>query len=162
MKKTKDNCIDKSELKYLLDNYIVTKKGVVINKKHGNLISISKTNSGRKFILIMDKNRKLHRYDLATLLAELYLENPNNKKYIEFKDGDISNCNLNNLKWVSYDNRTFTHKKPVIMMDKDHNIIKEFDSLISAAKYVRDSSVDISYCCKGKTMTSYGYVWRFK
>ena len=158
----KDDCRNGDSLKYLLDNYIVTKKGIVVNKEHGNLISISRTNSGRKYIAIMDGNKKLYKYDLAILLAKLYLKNPNNENYIEFKDGDITNCSLNNLKWVSYDDRTFTHKKPVVMMDKDSNIIKEFDSLKNAANYVKGSPVAISDCCKGKTMTSYGYTWKFK
>lgn len=149
-------------LAYLLDRYYVSKKGVVINKKDGNALTIQRTNSNRKYIAVMNKNHILYTYDLATLLGTLYIDNPKGYKYIRFKDNDFNNCDLNNLEWVDYDNRTFPHKKEVIMMDLDGKIIKEFDSLINAGKYVNRHPVSISCCCKGKTQTSGGYKWKFK
>ena len=149
-------------LAYLLDKYNVSKKGVVVNKKDGNALTIHKSNSGRQYIAVMDKNNILYKYDLATLLGTLYIDNPNGHKYIRFKDDNFDNCHLNNLEWVDYNHRTFPNKKKVIMMDLNNIVLKEFDSLVNAGKYVNRHPVSISSCCKGKSMTSGGYKWKFK
>lgn len=33
------------------------------------------------------------------LVAEKYLPNPNNYEHVLFKDGNVKNCNVNNLEW---------------------------------------------------------------
>jgi len=39
-------------------------------------------------------------FSVHRLVAEIFLDNPEDKKRIKFKDGDKSNVKLSNLKWV--------------------------------------------------------------
>ena len=50
--------------------------------------------------------------------------------------------------------------KIVIQMDKEGNFIKEWSSILLAQKELKISH--ISACCKGKTKTSGGYIWKYK
>ncbi len=43
-------------------------------------------------------NRK-HRQYIHRLVAEKYLDNPNNYSHVLFKDGNVKNCNVDNLEW---------------------------------------------------------------
>lgn len=54
----------------------------------------------------------------------------------------------------------------VVITDKKGNVIKEFESVLQAAKYVNTSSSNISKCCsnnkrKIKSMRK-GYYFRYK
>lgn len=52
--------------------------------------------------------------------------------------------------------------KPVVQLDLEHNIIREFDYLRKAAKAVNGNPGPISNVCKGKQKTAYGYKWQYK
>lgn len=54
------------------------------------------------------------------------------------------------------------NKKKVCMYDLDDNLIKVFDSISDAAKYVGAFASAISNCCIGRFKTSKGYKWKFK
>lgn len=43
-------------------------------------------------------NRK-HRQYVHRLVAEKYLPNPNGYEHVLFKDGNVKNCNVDNLEW---------------------------------------------------------------
>lgn len=43
-------------------------------------------------------NRK-HRQYVHRLVAEKFLPNPNGYKHVLFKDGNVKNCNVDNLEW---------------------------------------------------------------
>lgn len=147
-------------LDYLLERYNVRENGVVVNKSSNMEISAHSTLSGRKYIAI-PCGYSLYKYDLATLLASLYIPNPRNLKHIKFKDGDITNCSLENISWSSFNGRTDSKMKEVVMFSLDDKEIRRFNSLKEAAEHMNVSPVSISYCCKGKTKTSCGYKWRF-
>lgn len=63
------------------------------------------------------------------------------------------------------------HKKSVLMKSKDHNIIKEFPSGRSAGRYIAkirnredldNIAKHINSCCRGESVTAYGFVWEYK
>ena len=57
----------------------------------------------------------------------------------------------------------FYNQKSVIQYDLNDHIIKEFPSLMAAARSLdKDCCTLISRCCKGKIKTAYGYVWKYK
>lgn len=54
------------------------------------------------------------------------------------------------------------NKKEIIMMDKDGNIIKIFNSVAEASQYLgTNDTTNICKVCKGKRKTAYGYKWRY-
>jgi hypothetical protein len=44
------------------------------------------------------KNKKYRQY-VHRLVAEKFLDNPNNYEHVLFKDGNVKNCNADNLEW---------------------------------------------------------------
>ena len=141
-----------------------------INKNGYVYIALMKNNK--------NKNCRLHR-----LVAEAFLDNPNNYNDINHKDGNKENNNINNLEyctksynmkhafknnlWKSPNSGRFgsnSYKaKKVAMVDKNTNeIIKTFNSIIDATHFVnKNSSGHIVNCCKGKLKTAYGYKWQY-
>ena len=54
------------------------------------------------------------------------------------------------------------NRKIVLQFSKDGYFIKEYSSLVEAAYLNNYSFGNISSCCRGKTKTAYGYIWKFK
>jgi hypothetical protein len=52
--------------------------------------------------------------------------------------------------------------KPIVQLDKNLNLIKEWESASKAAKSLNKQSPAISECCSKKRKTAYGYVWLFR
>ena len=59
--------------------------------------------------------------------------------------------------------KTFTHKgKTVLQYSKTGEFIKEFESCAEAARNIDGNQDSISNCCRGKSKSSAGYVWKYK
>lgn len=52
--------------------------------------------------------------------------------------------------------------KPIIQLDKNNNIIKEYPSITDAAEETKISLKGISNCLRGSAKTSGGYIWKYK
>lgn len=52
--------------------------------------------------------------------------------------------------------------RAVLMFDLEGNLIREYNSIINAAKDNNICKVAISHCCRGLTKTSGGYIWKYK
>lgn len=52
--------------------------------------------------------------------------------------------------------------KPILQFDKNNNFINEFSSIREASKYLNVSEAAISYCCRGKSKTSSGFIWKYR
>ena len=80
--------------------YIITRDGKVYSKSFKKYLSIRK-NSGYEYVTIY-KGKK-NRRDVAVhiLVAETYLENKLNLPYVNHKDRNRSNNNVENLEWCT-------------------------------------------------------------
>ena len=84
------------------DKYLVSNTGEIKNKKTERIMMGSKVNGYRFVNLHINSstpkmNRLIHR-----MVAQTFLENPENKPVVNHKDTDILNNNVNNLEWVTY------------------------------------------------------------
>ena len=82
--------------------YLISNTGEIKNKKTGRLMMGSKQNGYRFMTLFIDKgtpkmNRLVHR-----MVAQTFLENPDNKPVVNHKDTNILNNHVDNLEWVTY------------------------------------------------------------
>lgn len=82
--------------------YLVSTTGEVRNKKTGRLMMGSKQNGYRFLCLYINKdtpkmNRLVHR-----MVAQTFLDNPDNKPVVNHKDTNIWNNCVDNLEWVTY------------------------------------------------------------
>lgn len=98
--------------------YRIYADGTIINKRTGHTLR-------RKYALkIMDKSN--HRVPVITpkLIAEAFhLPNPNNYKYIRYKNGNLKDWRIGNLYWASYthkpDNKSKLTPKVKKVINKD-------------------------------------------
>jgi hypothetical protein len=54
---------------------------------------------GKKRVVCLRSAGTANVYSVARLVAETFLERPEGARYVRFKDGDQSNCNVSNLEW---------------------------------------------------------------
>ena len=120
--------------------------------------------------LVLRKNGKQRHFRVNRLVAEAFLENPNNYPQVNHKDEDKTNNNANNLEWcsakynVNYGSRTEKASKKVICVTTG----KIFKSIAEASKYYNLKGNHISACCKGKLkscgkhpITGEKLVWKY-
>lgn len=81
-------------------NYIITKQGSIISKYTSEQLYVHVNKKGYNFVrLYVDGKSKT--YLVHRLVAELYVDNPDNKPEVNHKDGNKSNNNDWNLEWVT-------------------------------------------------------------
>lgn len=84
-----------------LKKYLVSNTGEVKHKRTERILMGSKVNGYRFVNLNNNNNTKMNRL-IHRLVAETFLENPENKPVVNHKDTNILNNNVNNLEWVTY------------------------------------------------------------
>lgn len=112
------------------------------------------------------KHYKIHR-----LVAIYFIDNPENKPFVNHKNGDKFDNNSKNLEWcTNQENVSHAYKmglnsnvSPIIQYDKKgSNIIKEFSSISEASKNLNIEQSSISACCRGITLQTNGYHFKYK
>lgn len=109
------------------ENYLIYDDGNVFNTNTNKMLCGSIGENGYKYYRLSKNNIKKMFY-AHRLVAEAFLENPNNLPIVNHKDGNKLNNNLNNLEWVNYsDNIKHFHKE-----------IKKNKQNIKQEKYKKD------------------------
>lgn len=129
-------------------------------------------------ILLRNKN-KIKRVRVHRIVAEAFIDNPNELPVINHKDGNKLNNNIDNLEWCSHSHNTKEafriglahHKslwgsehpkaKVVYQFDKNNNFIKRWDCIADAQRELRVHGANIYKCCVGKYKTAGGFIWKY-
>lgn len=112
------------------------------------------------------KDGKPKRFGVHRLVAEAFIENPNNLPQVNHKDENRSNNCVDNLEWCdcqynnSYGHRTEAIKKRVGKYTKENILICVYDSITDAEKdgYIGSN---ISNCCNGNRKFHKNFIWKF-
>ena len=145
-----------------LKKYQITKDGRIWSNKSKKFLSQHICN-GYKVITLCSNVYMIHR-----LVALTFIQNPNNKPYVNHIDCDKLNNNVKNLEWVTQKENTNSHNKQtshprrIIQLDKNNQVIKIFNSSIEASKQIGLSPSAISKVLIGQNQTAGGFKWKYE
>lgn len=165
------------------DLYEVSNLGRV--RSHGSIRSVKPWNNYCVAKLYRNGNCKtayVHR-----LVAKAFIPNPQNKHFVNHKDGDKRNNHADNLEWCTRQENEIhawkhglkerirqtsranaiiarTHvdnKIPVTQYSMNGSPIMNWPSAADAMREIGVDASAISKCCRGKLNQTGGYLWRY-
>ena len=96
------------------------------------------TNSKSGYVYVnISKENKKHNLRVHKLVAEAFIDNPNNYKQINHIDGNRQNNRADNLEWYDSSYNIKDMYKRNGKYDKDNEIIKKYKELKSCNKVAR-------------------------
>ena len=157
---------------------MIDTEGRVVNKNK-MLYKIPTSNNAGKGYLYVDlyKNGERKRFYIHRLVAKTFIPNPENKPFINHKDGNPRNNNVDNLEWCTpienvehaskvlgvmsaYNNANGKRKKKIKMVERfSGKIISVFDSIREAERITGIKSSNIVAQLKGRQKYTKDCVW---
>ncbi len=153
-----------------IDRIIKTKKGMRFQK--GKVIKPYIDKDGYLKIGLhkngICKNEFIHR-----LVAIAFIENPQNKRTVNHKDGNKQNNNVTNLEWATHQENNIhairmglnikkKQLKKVRQLDLAGNLIKIWNSMSEASRKTGINVSKICLCCQNKRNKTGGYSWQYE
>ena len=156
------------------ENYLVSDTGIVKSffTKEGKVLKQYDNGKGYMSVGIGRRKREyVHR-----LVASAFIDNPENKKTVNHKNGIKNDNRVENLEWNTYRENNIHSIKflrvkpfknnpmvsyPVYKLNLEGKIIDEYPSTREADRQNNLSNGAVSAVCLGKRMTAGGYRWTF-
>lgn len=151
-----------------------------LNYNNQNRVQILKTAKQKNGYLVvgLSKNGNTKCARVHRLVAKEFIDNPYGKESVNHINGNKADNRVENLEWctqtenMQHAKRTGLWKiegkdnyksKKIIQMDLNGKIIKSFDCIREAGRFLgrENKASQIMEVCKGKRNTAYGYKWRY-
>lgn len=159
--------------KFIFENeetdYSVSSEGEV-RKDETNYILSQSSQQDYKFVTLLIKGKQ-KRMRVHRMVALTFLDNPDNKPYVNHINGNRSDNNVKNLEWVTPSENTQHavatglmnngRKRAVIQYNLEGEKMATFESATEAARQTGGSQSKITMCCKRQRKTANDYQWRY-
>jgi hypothetical protein len=157
------------------NQYMIFPNGNVMNVNSGKILKPQLHTKGYLQVQLSVKCKPIKKF-IHRLLANYFIDNPNNLPTINHKDGNKLNNSLSNLEWCSYsynnkhaydNNLTTSRAKKIEMLSINNKKLKTFNSTVEAEQFLQKNgflkahNTNISSVALGKRKTAYGYKWRY-
>ena len=148
--------------------YIVTMDGRVFSIKQQIYLMLTKNGDGYMTICLHHRG-KLRYFRVHRLVAELYIPKPPGKDFVNHKDREKHNNNVENLEWVNRSENMIHaavtnvnfYLNAVIQCLMTGEEIEIFESASAAAEALNINQTGISLVCRGKQKSSGGFFWKY-
>lgn len=147
--------------------YIVSSCGRIMNHKTKRLLKQAISAHGYYEVSLYRKNKgytkRIHQLVYSNITQDYDLTG----YVVNHKDGNKLNNNIENLEKITYQENNLhavydiqTHKcnKPVLQLDTEHNIVKEF---ISVAQAIRETKINNIARAARQGWKAGGYYWQY-
>ena len=158
-------------------NYIIYSDGRIWSKNRRKFLTYKITRDGYARTQLFSGNQKYKNFNFHRIITEVFIPNPENKPFVNHKDGNrINNC-VDNLEWCTqqeniihawssgFCTRQINGKlsKPVYQFDKRMNFIKRWPSTMEVERQLGIPHAQISRVCMRKPSynTAKGFIWRY-
>lgn len=139
---------------------------------NNNILLKPEIRRGYYSVQLYNGTRKAKHFQIHRLVANAFIENPMNYRYVNHKNENKLDNNVYNLEWctASYNSnygtaifRAVDKKRiEIIQYDKNLNFINEFYSISEAERITGIPNPNVVKCCKGERKTAGGYIWKYK
>ena len=152
------------------DYYFIDKQGNLRNAKGHNMTNHTSYNGYERVKLSVGVKRGM--YLVHRIVAETYIENPNNLPIVNHLNSVRNDNRVENLEWATNSKNQLqrfrenghkgTKRKPVKQLDPDtREVLKVWGSPIDVTRSIGIAYQNISKVCRGKRNTAGGYAWEY-
>ena len=150
-------------------DYSVSTEGEV-RKDTTNYILSQSSQQDYKFVGLII-NGKQKRMRVHRMVALAFIDNPDNKPYVNHINGNRSDNNVENLEWVTPSENTqhavdtglfkSNRARAVIQYNLNGEQMATFESASEAARQTGGSQSKITMCCRRQRDSANDYQWRY-
>ena len=154
------------------DGFLVDDNLNFYSKRTGRKLTPYIGSDGYKHVQYRDENQKSHHNRVHIILAHCFIPNPNDYKYVNHRDSNKLNCNLDNLEWCtnSYNvkhgwdsgNRTHKNRTKITVKTLSNDFIGTYNSIRECGKELKLDRHKIARVLKGELKSDYlGYLFNY-
>lgn len=134
------------------------------NNSKEKILKCGKSKQGYIFVSLSKKGKKKN-YLIHRLVAQAFIDNPDNLPEVNHINEDKTNNCVDNLEYcnrtynINYGTRTEKTQKPILQFTKEGKFVKKWDGIREVERELGFSHSHISKCCKGKCKSVGGFKW---